>query len=95
MYSCIVTSDIQAVSATVVGESTIDIQCWFIHGSDTLGCKVVLISDCQNISDVHVNLSRSDISAYGQLTTLPAIRECLCLTSMSTILSVISLLTGL
>ena len=43
MYSCIiVTSDIQAVSASVVDESTIDIQCWFIHGSDALGCKMVL-----------------------------------------------------
>ena len=40
MYSyiiIIVTSDVQAVSATVVGESTIDIQCLFIHGSDALG----------------------------------------------------------
>ena len=33
------TSDVQAVNATVVGESTIDIQCWFIHGSDVLGCR--------------------------------------------------------
>ena len=47
----LVTSDIQAVSATVVGESTIDIQCWFIHGSDALGCKVVLVSDHPTISD--------------------------------------------
>ena len=50
-----------------MGESTIDIQCWFIHGSDALGCKVVLVSDCPNISDVHVNLSRSNMSASGQL----------------------------
>ena len=64
----VVTSDVQAVNATVVGESTIDIQCWFIHGSDALGCKVVLVSDCPNISDVHANLSRSDISASGQLS---------------------------
>ena len=45
------TSDVQAVNATVVGESTIDIQCWFIHGSDALGCKVVLVSDCPNAND--------------------------------------------
>ena len=64
----IVTADVKAVSAIVVGESTIDIQCWFIHGSDALGCKVVLVSDCPNISDVHANLSRSDMSAIGQLT---------------------------
>ena len=50
-----------------MGESTIDIQCWFIHGSDALGCKVVPVSDCPNISAVHVNLSRSDTSASGQL----------------------------
>ena len=65
----LVTSDVQAVNATVLNESTIDIQCWFIHGSDALGCKVVLVSDCPNISDVHANLSRSDMSAIGQLTS--------------------------
>ena len=37
-------------------------------GSDALGCKVVLVSDCPNISDIHANLSRSDISASGQLS---------------------------
>ena len=42
-----------SVPHAVVGESTIDIQCWFIHGSDALGCKVVLVSDCPNISNVH------------------------------------------
>ena len=66
----VVTSDVQAVSATVVDESTIDIQCWFIHGSDTLGCKVVLVSDCPNISDVHANLSRTDMSASEQLSLI-------------------------
>ena len=48
-------------------DSTIDIQCLFIHGSDALGCKVVLISHCQNVRDVHANLSRSDASAFGQI----------------------------
>ena len=94
VFMYLVTSDVQAVSATVVGESTIDIQCWFIHGSDALGCKVVLVSDCPNVSDVHANLSRSDMSASGQLTTFPAIIECLHLTLMSTTLSVISPLRG-
>ena len=61
-------SDVQSVNATVVSESTIDIQYWFIHGSDALGFKIVLVSDCPNISDVHVNLSRSDISASGHLS---------------------------
>ena len=68
VFMYLVTSDVQSVSASVVGESTIDIQCWFIHGSDALGCKVVLVSDCPSISDVHANLSRSDMSASGQLS---------------------------
>ena len=29
---------------------------------------MVLVSDCPNISDVHANLSRSDMSASGQLS---------------------------
>ena len=48
-------------------DSTIDIQCLFIHGSDALGCKVVLISHCQNVRDVQADLSRSDVSASGRL----------------------------
>ena len=48
-------------------ESTIDIQCSFIYGSDALGCKVVLISHCQNVRDVQANLSRSDVLASGRL----------------------------
>ena len=70
VFMYVVTSDVQAVNATVVGESAIDIQCWFIHGSDALGCKVVLVSDCPNVSDVHAKLSRNDniMSATGQLT---------------------------
>ena len=67
-----------------MGESTIDIQCWFIHGSDALGCKVVLVRDCPNISNVHANLSRSIMSATGQLTTFPAIIEYMHLILMST-----------
>ena len=70
VFMYVVTSDVQAVNATVVDESTIDIQCWFIHGSDALGCKVVLVSVCPNISDIHANLSRSDMSASGQLSLI-------------------------
>ena len=62
------TSDTQFVCAKIVGESTIDIQCLFIHGSDALGCKVVLVRDCPNISDVHANLSRRGMSASGQMS---------------------------
>ena len=67
VFMFVVTSDVQAVNATVVNESTIDIQCWFIHGSDALGCKVVLVSYCPNVSDVHANLSRSDMSVSNHL----------------------------
>ena len=63
----IVTSDAQAVNVTVVDVSAIDIQCWFIHGSDALGCKVVLVSDYSNINNAQVHLSRNDTSASGQL----------------------------
>ena len=51
-----------------MGESTIDIQCWFIHGSDALGCKIVLVSDCPHVDDEHAILLRSDMSASGQLS---------------------------
>ena len=62
----IVTSDVQAVNVTIVDESTVAVQCLFIHGSDALGCKVVLVSKCQNVRDVQVNLSRSDKAASGR-----------------------------
>ena len=62
----LVTSDVQSVNATVVGESTIDIQCWFIHGSDALGCKVVLVSDYPNVDNAEATFLREDISAFGQ-----------------------------
>ena len=72
MHSCtyLVTSDVQSVSATVVEESTVAIQCLFIHGSDALGCKVVLVSNCSNVSDIYANISRNNnvtMSASGKL----------------------------
>ena len=63
----LVTSDVQAVNVTVVDESAVAVQCLFIHGSDALGCNVVLVSKCQNVRDVQANLSRSDIFSFGQL----------------------------
>ena len=56
-----VTSDVQAVNATVLDESTVDIQCWFIHGSDALGCKVVLVSDYPGVNNETINISRNNI----------------------------------
>ena len=61
-----VTSDVQAISATAVGESTIDIQCWFIHGSDALGCKIVLVSDYPSVNNEQTMLLRSNTSASGR-----------------------------
>ena len=63
-----------------------------------MGCKVVLVSDCPNISDVHVNLSRSNMSASGQLPVGSILNiscylrmSALILTLMSTTLSIMSL----
>ena len=61
-----VTSDVQTVNATVMGESAIDIQCWFIHGSDALGCKVVLVSYHPGVHNETMNITRNNImSASG------------------------------
>ena len=63
----LVTSDVQSVSATITGESTIRIQCLFIRGSDAIGCKVLLVSNCFNSSDVHINITKIDAKASEQL----------------------------
>lgn len=61
----LVTSDGEAVIAIVMDESTINIQCWFIHGSDALGCKVVLVSDHPSVNNETMNISRNDMLASG------------------------------
>ena len=45
------TFDVESISATVVDECTIHIECHFIHRSDALGCKVVLVSDYPNVNN--------------------------------------------
>ena len=50
-----------------MGESTVDIQCLFISGSDAVGCKVVVVSDHQSINNEAANLTRNNTFAYGQL----------------------------
>ena len=50
-----------------MGESTIDIQCWFIHGSDALGCKIVLVSDYPSVNNEQAVLLRNNTLASGQL----------------------------
>ena len=65
-----VTSDVQSVNATVVRESTIDIQCLFIHGSDAVGCKVVLVSYQQNVNNETATLLRKNSSAFAQLNLM-------------------------
>ena len=39
IYIYVMTSDVRSVNAQVVDESTVEIQCWFIHGSDVLGMQ--------------------------------------------------------
>ena len=63
----LVTSDVQSVTATVVGEYTIDIQCLFIHGSDAVGCKVVLVSDHPGVNNETKTLIRRNTFAFAQL----------------------------
>ena len=51
-----------------MSESTIDIQCWFIHGSDVLGCKVVLVSDYRGVNNETMNITRKTnniMSVFG------------------------------
>ena len=71
----IVTSDVQSVRATITEESTVRIQCLFIHGSDTIGCKVILVSNCFNSSDVHINITKIDTKASEELE-LPQLALC-------------------
>lgn len=61
-------TDVQSVNITVVDESAIvDIQCLFIHGSDALGCKVVLVSEYQ---DEVVIIKRNDTMSASWTYTL-------------------------
>ena len=62
------TLDVQAVNATVVGESTIHIQCLFIRGSDAVGCKITLVSECPGVANGNANITRSDTSNIGRLS---------------------------
>ena len=61
------TFEVKSVSATVVDESTIDIQCHFIHGSDALGCRVVLVSDYPNVNNAKATFLSKNISVFGRL----------------------------
>ena len=64
------TSDVQAITVTVVGESTIDIQCLFIEGSDAIGCKAVFVSECTGTGvfyQQYTNLVRVNSTSSGQL----------------------------
>ena len=53
----------QSVSVVFVDKSTVTFQCTFIHGSDALGCKVVLVSDNPEVDNETVNISRNYKSA--------------------------------
>ena len=73
-----VTSDVQSVTATVVGQSTIDIQCLFIHGSDAVGCKVVLVSECLKIEDKHTTVLRMNVSSFSAEQSLKLMHNISC-----------------
>lgn len=74
LFACIpcspnpATLDVQAVNATVIGESTIDVQCLFIRGSDAVGCKIIFLSECQGVADKNVEIIRNDTSNIGRLS---------------------------
>ena len=67
IYTCcyLDSTDVRSVNTTVTGESTIDIQCWFIHGSDAQGCKVVLVSEYEHEVVIIKRNSDNLISASG------------------------------
>ena len=65
-YSVI--SDVKAVTTIAVGESAIDIQCLFIHGSDARGCRVELVSDYPSVNSVIMNISRNDMVGSAKFT---------------------------
>ena len=58
-------TDVQSVNTTITEESTIDIQCWFIHGSDARGCKVVLVSEYKDEVVIIERNNDNAISASG------------------------------
>ena len=56
---------------------SIDIECHFIHGSDALGCKVVLVSDYQLINDETMNISRNEnIMSAQRMSSLTELSSC-------------------
>ena len=61
------TFDVQSINATVVDEYAIDIKCHFIHGSDALGCKVVLVSDYPNVNSAEAAFLKKNISVFERL----------------------------
>ena len=67
MFTHTDTTDLQSVTAIAVEESTIDIHCTFIEGSDAKGCTYVLVSDHPSINNETDTLTRNTTLAYGQL----------------------------
>ena len=60
-----VTSEVQDVIVTLVDESTLDIQCLFIPGSDAVGCYVALVSEQSNIESINATLKRKPHALYA------------------------------
>ena len=61
-----------------MGESTIDIQCLFIHGSDAVGCKVVLVSECLKIDDQLTTVLRKNASSFSAEQSLKLMHNISC-----------------
>ena len=64
------TSDVQSVSVSLMDRSTVIFQCTFIHGSDALGCKVVLVSNNPGVDNKSVNISRNNYKSAQKTVIL-------------------------
>ena len=60
-----VTFEVQAVIVTSIDESTLDVRCLFIPGSDAVGCYVALVSDQTNVKSENATLLRQPHALYA------------------------------
>ena len=65
------TTDVQSVLARLIimgnFDAVVDIQCSFLSGSDVQGCHVELVSNCSDVEDKYVNITRNGTVAHGRL----------------------------
>ena len=75
------TLDVQTINVTVVGESTTNVQCLFIYGSDSVRCRIIFVSEYLGIADNNANITGTDTLNVGRdsftiLTTFFVILKC-------------------